>query len=232
MTDSWLDRSKKLIGENNLLKLSKKTVVVLGLGGVGGSCAEALCRAGIGKLILIDNDEFEITNLNRQILATRDCLNLKKCEVAKKRFELINPKIKAVTGNFFCTSQNYKFIFDFEPDYIADCIDTITTKILLAVECYNKNFNLLSCLGMGNRLNPEEIKIGDINDTIGTSCRMSRIIRHKLKEKGIKKLDVVYSTEKPVNLNPIGSVSFVPPVAGYFMASKIIKVLLNKSEVI
>ena len=227
MLCDWTERSKKLIGGEGIFKLSQKTVVVLGLGGVGGSCAEALCRVGIGKLILVDSDSFELTNLNRQVLATRKVLNMKKCDVAKKRFESINPDIEITTYTEFCLPNNSEFIFGCEPDYIADCIDTITMKIFLAIECNKRNVNLVSCLGMGNRCHPESIKLGDIKETIGSGCAVSRIMRQKLKANGISKLDVVYSTEKPAKgLNPPGSVSFVPPVAGYFAASKIINDLL------
>lgn len=227
MPFDWTERSKKLIGGEGIIKLSQKTVVVLGLGGVGGSCAEALCRVGIGKLILVDSDSFELTNLNRQVLATREVLNMKKCDVAKKRFVSINPDVKIITYAEFCLPNNFEFMFNFKPDYIADCIDTITTKIFLAIECNKRNVNLISCLGMGNRCHPESIKLGDIEETIGSGCTVSRIMRQKLKANGISKLDVVYSTEKPLKgLNPPGSVSFVPPVAGYFAASKIINDLL------
>ncbi len=227
MPFDWTERSKKLLGEAGIIKLSQKTVVVLGLGGVGGSCAEALCRAGIGKLILVDSDSFELTNLNRQILAIKEVLNLKKCDVAKKRFESINPDVKIITYTEFCLPNNFEFIFDCKPDYIADCIDTITTKIFLAIECSKRKINLVSCLGMGNRCHPESIRLGDIKETIGSGCAVSRVMRQKLKVSGIFKLDVVYSTEKPAKgLNPPGSVSFVPPVAGYFAASKIINNLL------
>lgn len=232
MSVDWYSRTELLIGKNNLQKLKNAKIVVLGLGGVGGSCAEALCRSGVGNLMIIDNDDIDITNINRQIIATHENIGECKINVMKKRLKSINNKINIEAYKTFCLPQNSDFIFNYQPDYIVDAIDTITTKIFFAKKTHNLNINFISCMGMGNRLDNTLIRCGKLSDTIGCGCAVAKIIRKKLKEFGILELDVVYSLEKPSKVvvqdfnsngrHAPGSFACVPPVAGYFLASKVI----------
>ena len=220
MSRKWLERTEKLFGEQTIDDLSQKTVAVLGLGGVGGAAAEAVCRMGVGKLVLIDNDTVDITNLNRQLFATADMVGQSKCLAAKKRLLSINP-----------------FLFDEKPDLILDAIDTVTAKLFLAQTCKEKNIPLISCLGTGNRVDPSLLRWGDISETSGCGCPLARVMRRELKKRGVQKQTVIYSVEVPAKAICAGgeehgrhspaSCAFVPPAAGYLMASIGIRRLIS-----
>ncbi|MBP0979447.1 MAG: tRNA threonylcarbamoyladenosine dehydratase [Oscillospiraceae bacterium] len=238
MRRRWEDRTRILIGEENIEKLRRARVVVLGLGGVGGSCAEALVRSCIGNLMIVDADIIDITNINRQLIATHSNIGKSKVDEMSKRLKLINPEINIISKNFFCLPDNSDFIFEYKPDYIVDAIDTITMKIFLAKRSKENNINLVSCMGMGNRLDPSLIKLGILEDTTGSGCVVSRVIRSKLRKDNILDLNVVYSLEKPKKIvvrdnlnnnfkNSPASFSIVPSVAGYFLAYKVISDLIN-----
>ena len=233
---NWFHRSEVLIGKENVTKLKNSRVVVIGLGGVGGSCAEALCRGCVGNLMLVDNDKIDVTNINRQVVALHSNVGNLKTQEWAKRLKLINPEINLTLKTCFCLPENSDFVFEYNPDYIVDAIDTITTKIFLAKTAYEKNLNFISCMGMGNRMDPSLVKYGSIQETAGSGCKVSKIIRSKLNKFNIKDTDVVFSLEKPKKIiansqanrrHSPASFSCVPPTAGYFLASKVINDLIK-----
>lgn len=228
--NDWLQRTRLLLGEQAVEKLKNAKVALLGLGGVGGACAEALCRAGIGSLMLVDNDKVEITNLNRQTAATRETIGQEKCRVMGARLKAINPEISLVLEKRFYLPQESDFLYGWEPDYVVDAIDTVTAKLHLAQQCYERGIPLIMCLGTGNRLDPGKLRQGKMEDTVGCGCPLARVMRRELKKRGVAGQNVVYSTEEPKNVisaakdgrHSPASISFVPPVAGYLMAAAVV----------
>lgn len=233
----WLSRTELLLGKENIEILSGLRIAVLGLGGVGSAAVEAIARAGVGHLLLVDHDTIDETNLNRQLIATRDNLGEDKCEAVKKRILSINPEVEVIAEKRFYLPDNSEFLFDFQPDYIIDAIDTVTAKLHLAENCRQRSIKLISCLGTGNRLDPTQLAIGDIADTAGYGCPLARLMRKELRKREVDKLTVLYSKELPAKAliaenSPEGrhspaSTAFVPPVAGYFIASYAIRELLG-----
>lgn len=229
----WLQRTKLLLGEENTEILKNKKVAVLGLGGVGGSCCESLARCGVGTIIVVDKDDFDITNLNRQLLCTTQNVGKAKCDEAEIRLKLINPNINIIKFKELYLPENSDFLFNEKPDFIVDAIDNVTAKLHLIKNAKEKNIPIVTCLGTGKRLCPEKLTIGKISDTSGTGCPLSRILRRELKKVGITDLDVVFSLEPPLEIENeldrriIPSSSFVPPVAGYILSSFVIRSLLN-----
>ncbi|MBR5486245.1 MAG: tRNA threonylcarbamoyladenosine dehydratase [Oscillospiraceae bacterium] len=236
MNNNWQLRTTALLGEDSTHILAGSRVAVLGLGGVGGAAAEALVRAGVGNLLLVDKDCFDITNLNRQILCDREQVGKAKTTAAKERFALINPNAQIYTAQEFFLPENSSFLFDFKPDFVVDAIDTVTAKLYLAKECKQRNIPLLCCLGTGNRLDPSKLTYADISKTSG--CPLARVMRRELRKLGIDKLDVVFSTEQPIKAvadsehgkNSPGSSPFVPPAAGLLMASLTVKYLIENKK--
>lgn len=220
------------MGVEGLEKLNGAGVAVFGLGGVGGYVVEALARAGVGRLGLVDGDRVALTNLNRQILALHSTLNLPKCTVAHSRIEAINPDICANEYNFFF-NEDTQSRFDFSAyDYVVDAIDDVRAKTLLAVCCKNSGTPLISSMGTGNKLNPMGFKVADIYST--RVCPLARVMRKELKAARIEKLKVVYSEELPVvsavdedGKRVPASVSFVPAAAGLLIASEVVKDIIN-----
>lgn len=234
--EDWLSRSRLLLG-SGIERLQNARVALLGLGGVGGACAEALCRSGIGNLLLCDNDTVDITNLNRQLLATHSSLGRPKVEVAAERLRDIHPQVGLTLAQEFYLPDNADFLYRFSPDLVIDAIDTVTAKLHLAQECSQRGIPLVSCLGTGNRLSPQSLTVGDIYDTASTGCPLARVMRRELRRRGITGLRVVYSTEPPQKViacdastgrHPPGSISFVPPVAGYLLAGEAVRLLLQR----
>ncbi len=230
MSKPWQQRQVRLIGEENTNILSEKRIMVCGLGGVGGSCCEALCRAGVGTLILIDNDTVGETNINRQAFATAETVGMKKTEAAEKRLLSINPELECVLSDTFLTPENISDILKkYKPDYIIDAIDNVTAKVSLAENCEKLRIPLLASMGTGNKLNPEMLKITDISKT--TTCPLARVMRKKIKDLGIKKYEVLWSDEVPKapedGERTPASVSFVPPAAGIMIAGRVIRNILN-----
>lgn len=230
----WLDRSVLLLGQENIDKLKKSRVAVVGLGGVGGAAAEALCRAGVGSLLLVDHDTVDLTNLNRQLLATTETLGQKKIQAAQKRLKSISPDTEILTADAFYLPENSSFLYEYQSDYVLDAIDTVTSKLHMAQTCFSSGIPLLTCLGTGNRLDPSQLRLGDISETAGCGCPLARVMRRELKKRGVTKQPVVFSVEMPAKTvcpadeeshgrHSPGSVSFVPPVAGYLMASKAVR---------
>lgn len=233
--ENWLSRTSALIGSDAMRKIKSAKIVLLGLGGVGGAVCEALVRAGVQNLMIVDSDCVDVTNLNRQIIATRDNIGQKKCYATKSRMLSINPDVNITAIDDFILPENAEKIFDFNPTYIIDAIDTMTTKLYFAKECYKRNIPLITCLGTGNRLNPLLFNIADISQTSGCGCPVARVMRRELRKLEVPTLDVLYSTETPRKTitsaengrHSPASISFVPPVAGYMIASYVINKIIE-----
>jgi tRNA A37 threonylcarbamoyladenosine dehydratase len=231
------ERMLNLIGPEGAAKLAAAKVAVFGLGGVGSFAAEGLARAGIGTLVLVDADTVAESNLNRQLIALKSTVGRKKAEVMRERILDINPSAAVTAFDVFFDADTRE-LFDFSLyDYVADCIDTITSKLLLIKASAECGTPIISSMGMGNRLKPELIKYADIRGT--KICPVAKIMRRELKRLGIEKLDVVYSEEEPLRplaqaaengRHPPASISFVPPVAGMMMAAKNVNAILAKSR--
>ena len=233
------DRSAMLIGYDGIEKLSKKHVAVFGVGGVGSFCAEALARAGVGEITVIDADVVDITNINRQLIALHSTVGMDKAEVMRARILDINPVAKVHAIKAFYNNENCEQ-FDLKSfDYIIDAIDTVTSKLLLIEKAKAAETQIISSMGTGNKLDPFKFAIADINKT--TICPLARIMRKELRLRGIKKLKVLFSTEEAIKpkfevSNPApgrhspGSIAFVPSVAGLMIAGEVIKDLLGENE--
>ena len=233
--NNQFSRTENLIGGNNMQKLKNARVAVFGAGGVGSWAAEALVRAGIGAIDVIDSDTVAISNINRQIIATYSTLGHNKVDVCKTRCMEINPDIK-FTGHCLFFDQSTADLFDFSVyDYIIDAIDTVTSKILLIIKAENENVPIISSMGTGNKLNPAMLEVADIYKT--SVCPLARVMRHELRKRGIKNLKTVYSKEvplKPQELNRENgksvpaSVPFVPAAAGLIIAAEVFKDIIYK----
>lgn len=244
-------RTQLLLGESAMQELANKRVAVFGIGGVGGYACEALVRSGIGAFDLIDDDKVCLTNLNRQIIATRKTVGRYKTEVMKERMLEINPNVDVRIYNCFFLPENAdKFPFD-EYDYIIDAVDTVTAKISIIMKANELGIPVISSMGAGNKLDPTAFRVADIYKT--RVCPLAKVMRRELKKRGIKKLKVVYSQEKPTR--PIedmsiscrshcicppgaahkcterrdipGSTAFVPSVVGLIIAGEVIKDLAH-----
>lgn len=239
-------RTELLIGKDGIEKLQNAKVAIFGIGGVGSFVVEGLVRAGVGNLILIDDDKVCLTNLNRQIIATRATVGKPKVEVAKERILEINPNANVeIHQDFFMPDS--KGILDDTVDYIVDSVDTVTAKIELVLRANKLNIPIISSMGTGNKLDPTRFEVTDIYKT--SVCPLAKVMRKELRNRGIKKLKVVYSKEEPIkpyetlenscksgcicptetvrkcterNQVP-GSISFVPSVAGLIIAGEVIK---------
>lgn len=235
--EAWLERTELLLGAKKLTRLHAARVAVLGLGGVGSAAAEALCRAGVSHLLLIDHDTVAQSNLNRQLVATREVIGWQKTDAAKKRLLSINPEGDFSFAAQFYLPENCTFLYDWRPDYVIDAIDTVTAKLHLATECRARNIPLITCLGTGNRLDPSCLRIGSITETSnGCGCGLARVMRRELKRRGITDQTVLYSTESPAHVicpdsangrHSPGSIAFVPPVAGYLIAAHAARALMD-----
>ena len=223
-------RTELVIGKEGVEKLNNAKVAIFGLGGVGSFVLEGLVRAGIGNFVLIDDDKICLTNLNRQILATRKTVGQAKVEVAKQRILDINPNANVEIHQEFFMPET-EGILDNSIDYIVDCIDTVTAKIELVMRAEKLNIPIISCMGTGNKLDPTRFEVTDIYKT--SICPLAKVMRKELRKRGIKKLKVVYSKEEPVKLIETeekkvpGSISFVPSVAGLIIAGEVVKAILN-----
>lgn len=228
--DNRFSRTELLIGKEAIEKLNKSKVAVFGIGGVGSYVVEGLARAGVGSFILVDKDEVDITNINRQIIATTKTVGRPKVEVAKKRILEINPEAKVEIYQEFFLPET-KGILDESIDYIVDAVDTVTAKIELIVRANKLNIPIISSMGTGNKLDPSKFEVTDIYKT--SVCPLAKVMRKELKIRGIKKLKVVYSKEEPIKQEERGvpaSISFVPSVAGLIIAGEVIKNLSKGKE--
>lgn len=247
-------RTQLLLGEESMKKLSDMRVAVFGIGGVGGYVCEALVRTGVGHFDLIDDDKVCLTNLNRQIIATRKTVGQYKADVMKERMLEINPNVEVnVYKCFFLPENADEFPFA-DYDYVVDAVDTVTAKVELVMKCKEMNVPIISSMGAGNKLDASAFKVADIYKT--KMCPLAKVMRHEMKKRGVKKLKVVYSEEKPTR--PIedmsiscrthcicppgaqhkcterrdipGSVAFVPSVAGLIIAGEVIKDLTKDTR--
>jgi len=230
-----LSRFELLVGHQNIEKLHNSHVIVFGVGGVGGYVVEALVRSGIGHITLVDNDKVSLTNLNRQIIATRDTVGSSKVQVMKERILSINPDCDVKTLEMFYLPETAEYISLKDYDYVIDAIDTITSKIYLAVTCEKLGIPIISSMGTGNKLNPAMLEVSDIYKT--SVCPLAKVMRKELKARHVKHLKVVYSKEIPIkpqatmestNKRTVpGSTSFVPPSAGLLIASEVVKDIIG-----
>ncbi len=230
MEHSQFLRSEMILGRESTKNLKNKSVILFGLGGVGSYTAEALARAGIGRLTIVDNDCVSVTNINRQLCALHSTVGKAKADVVKERILDINPECEVTALRKFYLPENSDEFSLSDYDYIADAIDTVSAKIDLAVKSQELSIPIISCMGTGNKLDPSKFTVSDIFRTSG--CPLCRVMRSELRKRGVKKLCVVWSPEEPVK--PLatdeasgkrqtpGSLPFVPGVAGMIMAGKII----------
>jgi len=233
--DDQFSRTVALIGAENVARLATSRVAVFGLGGVGGHAAEALVRAGVGSLVLCDNDTVSESNLNRQLLALHSTVGKPKVEVAAARFTDINPQVKLeLHPTLFLPETADEFDFS-TYDYVVDAIDTVAGKMELIRRATAAGVPIISCMGTGNKLDPTALTVTDIYKTEG--CPLARTVRGLCRKDGIKKLKVVFSTEPPVPVTVEGehgrhapaSISFVPPTAGMLLAATVIRDLCGIS---
>lgn len=238
MDEKPFSRTELLIGKSGLDKLKNSKVMVFGVGGVGSYTVECLARAGVGNIIIVDNDTIAVSNLNRQVHATLETIGRIKVEVEKERILSINKECNVVCHKVFVLENNLDEIIDDDVDYIVDAIDTVSTKIALAKYCEDKSIKLISSMGTGNKLDPTKFVISDIYKT--KVCPLAKVMRHELRKRGVKKLKVLYSEEVPIKLENTnkkeldgkrkkqtpGSISFVPPVAGMIIGGEVIKDIL------
>lgn len=222
------ERTIALIGTDNVEKLHLKKVLVLGVGGVGSYAVEALVRAGIGTIIIIDADYVALSNLNRQLMTNQNNIGLSKVDVLEERIKSINPDCHVIKIKEFITTDNLNLLFNLEPDFIIDCIDTIKTKKYLIKECLKRKVKFISSMGMGNKLDPTRIKITDLSKT--AYDKIAKELRNFVKKEHIKgKIPVIFSDEQPIKIEKvIGSISFVPSVAGLIGASYVIKEIIKE----
>ena len=226
MTEEF-SRTAAVIGEAALDKLQNSKVAVFGIGGVGGHAAEAIVRAGIGQIDLIDFDSVSLSNINRQIVALHSTVGKKKVEVLKERLCDINPEL-SVNCHPIYYDETTERLFDLSSyDYIVDAIDSVPAKIKLIVNAQQAGTEIISSMGAGNKLDPTAFEVADIYKT--SVCPLAKVMRYKLKKQGVKKLKCVFSKELPlVKTTPPGSMSFVPSAVGLIIASEVIKDIISK----
>ncbi len=224
---NFLTRTEALIGIDAIEILKKSKIAVIGVGGVGGFCFEALVRSGIEKFLIVDKDTVEITNLNRQIIATRETLGKDKVEVAKERALTINPDIEIEAIKCTLDPEIVASLNLSEYDYVVDAIDDIPAKVAIITNCKENNVNIISAMGAGKKLDPTKFKVSDIHKT--SVDPLARKMRALLREKNIKNVKVVYSDEETqeIDKSVIASISFMPSVMGLIMASEVIKDLIK-----
>lgn len=236
--DDWQARTKLLLSDEQAERLEAAHIAVFGIGGVGGYVAEALARSGIGHLTLIDHDTISVSNLNRQIIATREHIGEFKVDVMKERILSINPKAEVKTFCcFFLPGEPAEFLPLSKYSYVVDAIDTVSAKIELACLAQQEGFRLISSMGTGNKLDPSCFRVADIYET--RVCPLAKVMRKELRAREIDRLKVVYSEEEPLTPRILiregtrrsvpGSISFVPAAAGLMIAGEVIKDLINQS---
>lgn len=230
--EGQFSRTEKIIGKEALEILNKAKVAIFGIGGVGSFVTEGLARAGVGNFILIDHDTVSLSNLNRQIIATRETIGRKKVEVMKERILSIHPEAKVTTLDEFFIPDSSHDMLDNSIDYIVDAIDTITAKIELAVTAKQLNIPIISAMGTGNKLDPTRFEVTDIFQT--EVCPLAKVMRRELRDRNISHLKVVYSKEQPIQLKEEprvpGSISFVPSVCGLIIAGEVVKDLIANKQ--
>ena len=238
MIPYWMSRTQLMLGDEKVDKLMRKNVLVIGLGGVGGICAEMIVRAGIGKMTIVDNDTIDASNINRQIPALHSTIKKSKAQVLAARLLDINPLLGLTIVEAFVEDESMIALIEKEPwDYVVDCIDTLSAKVDLIKGCIDRKLNIVSSMGAGGKLDPSQIKVTDLSKTY--ECNLARYVRKRLQALGIKKgLKVVFSPEKPdqsriietENAYPkksiIGTLSYMPAIFGCTVASVVIRDLM------
>ena len=222
-------RLEKVIGKDKVDDLGQKCVLVIGCGGVGGYVCEALARSNIGRLIIVDFDVVDVTNINRQIIALESTIGQKKVDVLEKRLKDINPNLDVVKIDSFIGVDNIEVLFKDKLDYLVDACDSIKTKLALIDECLKRKIPFVSSMGTGNKLDPTKLDVVDIRKTVNDP--LARIIRKYVKDKKIKdKVMVLSSTEVPVKTGERtpGSTAFVPGTAGLILASFVVRNLIKE----
>jgi len=221
------EREELLIGDK-INELKNKTVLIVGIGGVGGYVTESMARAGIGHLILVDFDTIDITNINRQLVALHSNIGKKKVDVYKERIIDINPDCTVDTFDLFYNEENKDIIFNQKIDYVIDCCDSLNSKVILIKECHKRNIHIISSMGTGNKFHPEMFKIDRLNKT--EYDPLAKKMRYLLKDhKELLNTMVIYSREQPTEYKgKIGSISYVPSVAGLLLTSYVINTFLDK----
>jgi tRNA A37 threonylcarbamoyladenosine dehydratase len=242
-------RNELAIGKEGLEKLAGSTVAVLGVGGVGSFAVEALARSGIGRIVMVDKDVVDITNVNRQIPALLSTIGRAKVDVMKERIADINPDCEVIALKMFYTEETYEQFFDYRPDFVIDASDTITYKIHLMKECLKRDIPIISSMGAANKMDPTRFRIADISQT--HTDPIAKVIRTKLRKEGFRKgIPVVFSDESPIVIRedvrkvvgndeasirkakmPPSSNAFVPSVCGLIMASYVVRKLLEGIEI-
>ncbi len=226
MEEKWTDRTESLIGKESVEKLTNSKIIVYGIGGVGSFAVEALARAGVGHLILVDIDTISISNINRQIHSTIKTIGKSKVETMKNRVLEINPDLKVEIYNPKDMNIQEENLIDNKCDYVIDAVDTISTKIKIIQKANDLGVPIISAMGTGNKLDPTKFEVSDIYKT--SVCPLAKVMRKELKKVGIKKLKVVYSKEEPKLRGKIpASISFMPSVCGLIMAGEVIKDIIN-----
>ena len=245
-------RTELLIKSEGIEKLQKSKIAIFGIGGVGSFVVEGLVRAGVGNFVLVDDDKICLTNLNRQIIATRKTIGKFKVDVEKERILEINPDAKVETYQEFYMPNSETNIINESLDYVIDCVDTVTAKIEIIEQCKRLNIPVISSMGTGNKLDPSKFEITDIFKT--SICPLAKVMRKELKKRNIDKLKVIYSKEEPIKIddnsnsscktncicppgtkrkctirNQVpGSISFVPSVAGLMIAGEVIRDIIGR----
>jgi len=222
------DRLEILVGEAGLERLKKAKVTVVGLGGVGGQAAEAVARSFVGRIVLIDGDKVNPSNVNRQILATEKTVGRQKALVAAERAREINAEADVTALPLFITADNLAELPIWDSDCILDAIDDVPAKVALIAECVRRGVPVFSSMGAANRLDPTAFKVADVSEA--HTCPLAKKVRKELAAQGITKgVTVVYSSERPLSFGgALGSIAFVPPAAGLALASAAIRALLEK----
>ncbi len=226
-SEDRFQRTRMLIGDEALVRLQSAKILVFGVGGVGGYVCEALARAGVGRVDVVDKDVVDITNINRQIIATTDTVGLPKVEVCKARMESINPEIRCEAKQLFFlpeTSEEFDFT---KYDYIVDAVDNVTAKIEIICKAKEAGTPVISSMGTGNKLDPTAFRVADIEKT--KVCPLAKVVRKELRNRGVRGVKVLYSEEEPRksgNRTP-ASISFVPSAAGLIIAGEVIRDLIR-----
>lgn len=234
MENKFTTRTSLIIGEDGVEKLKNSNVLVIGVGGVGSFAVEALVRAGVGNITIVDYSEIEIMDINRQLPGLVSNLGKDKVAVIKERLLDINPDLKINAIKAIYNEETSKDIFLKNYDYVVDAIDMVSSKIHLVQECIKRNIKLISSMGMGNKLDPTKIEISDISKT--HTCPLAKVMRKELRDRGINHLTVVFSTEQPIEVKEKisnghrilpGSTSFMSSSGGLVIASKVVCDLLS-----
>ncbi len=224
----FLNRLEILIGHDDIQTLTKKSVFILGIGGVGGYVCEALARSGVGRLVLVDSDIIDVTNINRQIIALHSTVGRKKVEVMKERILDINPDCEVEAYDMFLDN-DLSILDKVDVDFVVDCCDTVSTKKNIISYCTSKNISFLTCLGTAKKFNPSLLEITDLSKTYNDP--LARILRKYVKDSHIiSKIPVCFSSELPADVKGLGSTAFVPSSAGLLIASYVIQYLLQNKK--